>query len=458
MDDVVIVGSGWAGSAAAYELSQRGFRCRVLEREPDPGGRADSEQLAGATVQLGTVWLPHMASRLRAYIDRFELTDDLVVVPPLTMRIKTRSGWHVIDPGDAGSLLHGLVFTRVFSPRLRALLPSALRARHGLAATYRDIADIDELGALDHLSLASAFRDPDGVLPAFTEFNTGYRAEDAGLSFLAGFMGRLLGAGIGGQPTLSRLIGGTRRLIDRLLQDSELECSVSVSEVVRADECVIVRASTDAGPSEYRARAVLLATPADVAQRVWTEVPPAVENFLNRVRYAGCEFLYLRTDVRHDLRTPDGRAMIEEIVPSRRRSADCSFGVCSLNDWVDDGGLLLAGEAPTPFRPADPEQDRRSAGRLQAELESLHPSLRGHIVARRFFHRNRYVPVFDPGYVGVLRSVRRHLVPGPIDVAGDYLRAPHSEGALASGIDAAERIAAHLRDAVARPPAEPIAR
>lgn len=51
--DVVIVGAGIAGLAAAFELSRRGRRAIVLERRPRPGGVVLTEQTGGFTIDAG---------------------------------------------------------------------------------------------------------------------------------------------------------------------------------------------------------------------------------------------------------------------------------------------------------------------------------------------------------------------------------------------------------------------
>jgi oxygen-dependent protoporphyrinogen oxidase len=53
MHDVVIVGGGIAGLAAAYELSRQGVECVVLERHARPGGVIFSEEANGFTIDGG---------------------------------------------------------------------------------------------------------------------------------------------------------------------------------------------------------------------------------------------------------------------------------------------------------------------------------------------------------------------------------------------------------------------
>ncbi|MGE5359018.1 MAG: protoporphyrinogen oxidase [Bacteroidales bacterium] len=51
--DVIVIGGGIAGLAAAYELHTRGLRFRLLERAPRPGGVILTDRIGGFTVDAG---------------------------------------------------------------------------------------------------------------------------------------------------------------------------------------------------------------------------------------------------------------------------------------------------------------------------------------------------------------------------------------------------------------------
>jgi monoamine oxidase len=55
--DVIIVGAGAAGIAAAHALSAAGKRCVLLESRARPGGRAITDHSLGAPADLGAAWL-----------------------------------------------------------------------------------------------------------------------------------------------------------------------------------------------------------------------------------------------------------------------------------------------------------------------------------------------------------------------------------------------------------------
>ncbi len=69
--DVIIVGAGFAGLAAARELGQRGKRVLVLEGKDRLGGRAWSSELSGVPIELGGGYIywsqPHMWAEVTRY-------------------------------------------------------------------------------------------------------------------------------------------------------------------------------------------------------------------------------------------------------------------------------------------------------------------------------------------------------------------------------------------------------
>ncbi|MCZ4150725.1 putrescine oxidase, partial [Escherichia coli] len=55
--DVVVIGAGPSGLTAAYELSKAGKSVAVLEARDRVGGRTWTEQMDGATIEIGGQWI-----------------------------------------------------------------------------------------------------------------------------------------------------------------------------------------------------------------------------------------------------------------------------------------------------------------------------------------------------------------------------------------------------------------
>ena len=72
MEDVVIIGSGMAGSAAALALADAGRHALVIEARGRTGGRSYSRALGGSgPLEFGGSWCTPWHDRIRAHAERF---------------------------------------------------------------------------------------------------------------------------------------------------------------------------------------------------------------------------------------------------------------------------------------------------------------------------------------------------------------------------------------------------
>jgi len=78
----LVIGSGFGGLAAAIRLSVRGWRVQVLERLPQPGGRARVHEQDGFRFDAGPtiITVPHLFEELWALAGR-KLSDDVTLKP-----------------------------------------------------------------------------------------------------------------------------------------------------------------------------------------------------------------------------------------------------------------------------------------------------------------------------------------------------------------------------------------
>ena len=53
---IIIIGSGFAGLAAACCLAKEGFRVHILEKNAAPGGRARQFEAKGFSFDMGPSW------------------------------------------------------------------------------------------------------------------------------------------------------------------------------------------------------------------------------------------------------------------------------------------------------------------------------------------------------------------------------------------------------------------
>ncbi|HEX2943125.1 MAG TPA: phytoene desaturase [Rhodopila sp.] len=98
----VVIGAGFGGLAAAIRLGARGYRVTVLERLPEPGGRASVFRQDGFTFDAGPTILtaPFLLEELWQLCGR-RLEDDLRLVPIEPFyRIRFDDGTHIDCSGD----------------------------------------------------------------------------------------------------------------------------------------------------------------------------------------------------------------------------------------------------------------------------------------------------------------------------------------------------------------------
>jgi len=71
--NVIVIGAGFAGMAAATSLAQQGFRVQVLEKHDQPGGRARAFSAQGFTFDMGPSWY-WMPDVFEKYFQKFGKT------------------------------------------------------------------------------------------------------------------------------------------------------------------------------------------------------------------------------------------------------------------------------------------------------------------------------------------------------------------------------------------------
>ena len=54
--NVVVIGSGFAGFSAAISLADKGYKVKILEKNPSIGGRARQFTESGFTFDMGPSW------------------------------------------------------------------------------------------------------------------------------------------------------------------------------------------------------------------------------------------------------------------------------------------------------------------------------------------------------------------------------------------------------------------
>jgi oxygen-dependent protoporphyrinogen oxidase len=218
-----------------------------------------------------------------------------------------------------------------------------------------------------------------------------------------------------------------------------LHAGRAVHSVVRAD------AGVELGGDGWSERfdAAVVAVPAPAALRILGAALPKAAEWLARVRVRPTATVALLLD-----RPVPGRFFGLSFPRGETRvvAAACAEENKGADVVPAGRGLLLV--IPTPaageaLRGASPEDALRA---VLPELDGALPGLARTVVDARVYPWEHGWTLFYPGYLAHLRAARGGALEdgSPIALAGDYLYAPNVEGAVAAGLDAAERILARI--------------
>jgi oxygen-dependent protoporphyrinogen oxidase len=421
--DVLVVGAGVAGLAAARELRRAGLRVRALEREGEPGGRARTTEWAGCRIERGAVYLTPRYRELLRLAGEVGLADSTVPLPK-AFRAEVRRGgrWHHVD------------YQNPFSVARHSALSLADKASLGLvqsstAATRRRMrfGDLVTVAGLDRRRVPTTAAAHEYFTAPVIEVFCGYRPQDVTLpvvALAAWFPGRAL--------TFDGGIGALTRALARGL---DVEYGVEVTAVSAADDGGATVEVRGGGPR--RARAVVLATPADVATELWSEAPA----YARSIRHGSMGLVYLRTSERFQPRYRGRRDLYMQLLPTPEpRGALHALSFVN-SAPAGDGGLVLASATPEARESLD---DDELARRLRAEADELNPGLGRLVVDEHVVRPQRVVASFADGGAERAAAFREQRGPGPIQLAGDYTHGVWMESAAQSGVEAAALVSRHL--------------
>lgn len=294
--DVLVVGAGFTGLAAALELGARGVSCRVLEQAPEIGGLAGSFDVGGRRLErFYHHWFSSDDEMLRLCA---ELGVSHLMEPHLsrTGLYYANSVYRLSKPTD---LLRFTALPLADRLRLGAL---ALRARR-----VRDWRELESRTAEDWLVSLGGRRVYDVVWRPLLEGKFGGYADKVGATWMWTKLHLRGGSRTkSGSETLYYLRGGSEALLTalhkRLLEQGvDVRTSTPV-EAVHADERGV--SGVTAGGRFFPAREILLTTPPPLAADLLDgpacthPAVPALSRQLRQVDYLANVCLVLENDRR----------------------------------------------------------------------------------------------------------------------------------------------------------------
>ncbi|HMF09423.1 MAG TPA: FAD-dependent oxidoreductase [Thermoanaerobaculia bacterium] len=435
--DVLVVGGGIAGLAAALRLRERGLQPLVLEAESRLGGRMTTDRVGGFAIDTGVTLLGNRFRNMRRLARRLGLEPWMRPVR-FTLGIRDRESsraYRARRPDDI--LFHAGLSAKGRAAALRFFL-DLLRNRgalvHGRSDRSEALDTRDSAAYLDELG-------PGGRELLEKIFEPGLRAAVGGApgrcsqAILMQTVWNTLGGGFWNfEGGVDRLIAAaaapltvwTRARVRRLAYDAK-EVTVELEREGRS-LCLRARGAIVAVPG-HRAAAL-----ADLPE--WIAAPLTGTSY-SRVASAHVALSAPPTAAFEGygfLHPAEGVGALE--LEHLRAPGRCPSGT----------GMVSVYFVPTSGWSPLAASDAELSARASAVVDETFPECRGKVLFVHLIRWESAVALFPPGRLTEMTVLRRRLTrwDAPIDFCGDYLDGLSSEGALATGEQAAERLAARL--------------
>jgi protoporphyrinogen/coproporphyrinogen III oxidase len=414
--DVVIVGAGVSGLAAAYELRKRKRSVVVLEREQRPGGIVKTERVGEFIVDAGPDALLVQKPAAVALCNELGLGDRLIPT-------KLPRTAFVLRNGELHSLPGASVLG--FPTRLKPLFKSTL---FGVNAKLRMAAElvIPRASGGGDESIAGFVRrrfGPEAVTYIAEPLLAGIHAGDVERLSMRALFPRLVEAEaragsvikafrreprpVNSDGVFRSFPNGIEELIDGLMKavpKESVRCLANVTRIDEGDGFTI----QIAGRPSIRARAVILAIPAFAAAELVRPLDADLSAACASIRYlstATVVFAFPRDAVRHNLR---GTGFV---VP-RAEGISITAGAWISSKWphrAPDGQALLraflgGARDPDVLSKTDAELTNAALGDLTKIL-----GIRGLPIMTRVYRWNRSSPQQEVGHSDVMQRVDARL-------------------------------------------------
>ena len=438
-DRVIIIGGGAAGLSAAYTLKKHGIRTILLEANDRVGGRLGGDRVDGFSLDEGADFF------CSSYDVAFRLCEELGL--PL-IRSDMNLGWYRNGQWTLTTPIKSFRTAVQNLPafwKLGLLSVGFLKLAKAVNADseYLNFAGDSRLVELDTGENAGAYMAKMGVpeslrttLRGFLEMTMG-EVEQMGAAYMRTYLAEMLLKA----DQIYVPEKGAGELTHALANacGAEIRISTPARSVVILDG-VVTSVTVDDGPIE--ADAVICAVPATKVPEIIPDLPNGIRNALGTVKYSrGCRVV-IGLDHRPLPPGWHGALYPEDDMPllldrSINLPACAPPGKCTLD-------LLVGRDRAEELFPLDDNEIKR---RLLADARRIPPpgSRLPDDDEGLFTRVYRWPEAVCMGLPGMFKAIAEMRLQLNRDVknlflAGDYMRVPSVNGALASGVDAAEEV------------------
>lgn len=430
---VAVVGAGPAGLAAAWRLRERGRRVRVYEAAPHAGGRLRTEEVGGRGADAVAQLLSGGYTETRDLLAAMGMGDRVVPVPGRDALWK-------------GGVAHGLRYGSVTSMLASGALPAGLKMRLGLRYVpflerHRGSLDLNAPAraadaGLDDVSIAEWGLRQVGedfvellAYPLLAAYY-GVTPEETSAAFFHGLARAGMGVEVlgvrGGFGPLAESMAGA--LAGR---GAELRTEAAVQRLEASPGGVRLVV----GGRVVEHDAVVLAVPAAVAASLAPPIP-----FLEGIRTHSTATLVLA------MAAPLDTGWFGLSIPRSEPEGEVLAAVCVQRE--KGTGVVGAGGDAVVLVPAPGVAERWAVADPAAVLEEglaalrrVLPAAAAAVEEARLIRLEQGVWIPEPGHFRRVSAFSHRSLPAWLALAGDYLVSPTVEGAVRSGLAAADRLA-----------------
>lgn len=437
--DVVIVGAGIAGLAAALRLQDFGLKSLVLEAESRVGGRMTTDRINGFVIDRGVTLIGNRFGRMRQVARRVGL-EPLMQPVGFTLGLQDQNGcrsYRARRPDD-------IIFDRRISFTAKIALSrfyfDLLRHQRALVHGRSDRSGaIDTENTWQYLSRLGT-----GGEELFSKiFEPGLRAAVGGSlatasrAILMQTVWNTLGGGFW------NLTDGVDRIPEAIASRVPVLTGVCVGQIEYDAHGTNVTAEINGQTQSFSARGCIIGVPGHLAPKLCAQLPSWIAEPLARTRFSkiASAHVALKRPPKSPFAgygfadpKPEGIGVLE--LEHLRAPGRCPEGTGMVSVYFTDTEAFHCLE----------QADATLQARAVEVVEQTFPD-----VAKQttFVHLIRWptgIAMFPAGRLTEMTEIRRRLVDwsGPIDLCGDYFDGLSSEGALRTGEQAAERLASRL--------------
>ncbi len=435
---IVIIGGGLAGAAAAHTLTRRGYKVTIIERRNYVGGRIHSELVDGAAVEMGAGFLTKGYTNLLGFMTEYRL-DQRLYRQHGSSAISRDGNVRAVTP-------RALLGNRVLSWGAKAhVLPLLLK-------TFASWTDLDI-----HAFWRADKYDERSVTDMFTSQSGKEFLEYALQPMLNGYfywtpehtseaMLRILCKTAFSHGTY-KMEGGLQQIPEKAAEKSELLLGHTVMRVEQTPTGYSVIAEYGGKEQIVQADGVICATTATVVPEIFSDLTDLQKNFFKSVQYSSGA-LTART-YRQDQTRGDRAIAFPRVEGTELSAVTLSPEPGSGNATYATVKTYASGAIAAKLGGLS---DRELQDSLAAAMSPVHDLVlvgKPRPVATHVQRWQEALPFFDVGHFKRLRQFANGGIEDqnqPVTFAGDYIGGPFMEGAFTSGIQAAERLDARLRN------------